>query len=400
MPGGPGAAVLAATPQSSTAPHYDPSSCPWALAPTGATRPAPGDSPSLPWVTLYSTYTHCSVPAARTHTPHRVPAQRRLPHLSLPPCESGHRPRNPLPRWGHPRDSPGSGAGRVGLFGSMGAGFPCPRAPGLTPKGQLPSACGEGGRGGGATRRQRQQRKPAQRLQTGSDRTRVLRRQWRGQGRQARAAQRGTDQPRGRPPPAPSLPRPGRLTPQPLQTGATLCRVEGGGHFLPAPRGSAPAGPRGRGVPGTGRLLPWAAGPPPDSKGAIAPPRWPSLTNTLPQPSPLRTCPKPGPALGPSPQSSGVFSRQQEPPPSPGIPEEKGPRTAQLRWEEGQSLGDPQRRSGMRLLGAGREDGGEGEEPTVIGVSVPGVSSLQGPEAQFKRCLLLRALPGALRWPC
>lgn len=227
MPGGPGAAALAATPQSSTAPHYDPSSCPWALAPTGATRPAPGDSPSLPWVTLCSIYTHRSVPAARTHTPHRDPAQRRLPHLGLPPCESGHRPRNPLPRWGHPRDSPGSGAGCVGLFGSMGAGFPCPRAPGLTPKGQLPLACGEGGRGGGATRRQRQQRKPAWRLQTGSDRTRVLRRQRRGQGRQARAAQRGTDQPRGRPLPAPSLP-----PPRPAHAPATADRshaLQGGG---------------------------------------------------------------------------------------------------------------------------------------------------------------------------
>ena len=88
----------------------------------------------------------------------------------------------------------------------MGAGSPCPWAPRLTLKGQLPSACREGGRGGGVTRRQQQQRKPTQRLQTGSDRTRVLRRQRRGQGRQARAAQRDTDQPRGRPPPAPNLP--------------------------------------------------------------------------------------------------------------------------------------------------------------------------------------------------
>lgn len=176
------------------------------------------------------THTHRCVPAARTHTPHRVPAQCRLPHLGLPPCESGRRPRNPLPRWGHPRDSPGSSAGHVGLFGSMGVGSPCPWAPGLTPKGQLPSACREGGRGGGVTRRQQQQRKPAQRLQTGSDRTRVLRRQRRGQGRQARAAQRDTDQPRGCPPPAPSLPPPAHAP-----AAADGSRALEGGRWRPLP---------------------------------------------------------------------------------------------------------------------------------------------------------------------
>lgn len=131
-----------------------PNSCRWTPAQTGATGPAPGDSPSVSWVTLCSTHTHRRVPAPRTHTPHQVPAQRWLPHLSLPPCESGHRPRNPLPRRGRPRDSPGSSAGHVGLLWSMGAGSLWPRAPGLTPKGQLPSAWGEGGRRGGATRRQ------------------------------------------------------------------------------------------------------------------------------------------------------------------------------------------------------------------------------------------------------
>lgn len=114
--------------------------------------------------------------------------------------------------------------------------------------------------------------------------------------------------------------------------------MEGGGHFLPAPRGSTPAGPRGRGIPGTWRPLPWAAGPPPDSGGVTAPPRRPSLIHTLTQPSPPSTCPVPGPALVPGPWSSMVSSRQQEPPLSLSIPGEKGPRTAQLGWEEGQRL--------------------------------------------------------------
>ena len=60
--------------------------------------------------------------------------------------------------------------------------------------------------------------------------------------------------------------------------------------------------------------------------------------HTLTQPSPLSTCYVPGPVLGPDPWSSVVSSRQREPPPSPGIPGEKGPRTAQLRREEEHGL--------------------------------------------------------------
>ena len=93
-PGAPRAAALAAMPQRSAAPPYDPNACPWAPAQTEAIMPAPGDIPSVPWAVLRSTHAPrcpCSQDVPPSPSPCSASA---LPSLPLS-CESGHGPRTP-----------------------------------------------------------------------------------------------------------------------------------------------------------------------------------------------------------------------------------------------------------------------------------------------------------------